>query len=1088
MGRPAAEVPTPHSPMQWQRDMAFATISVSGTSPATATWSRCSCSWPSLALQLKHYQKLSGSKWTAPTCQKEEKKSAFQLTEDDARLKRVAMRLGEDGQGTPSHLIKGLCARGRRGGAEPSGCAALRARREAGHGHNWLGGEGRIAPGAAPPLGAYALRGLLGAAGLPLPEKFAFAQHLQNAKRTARWKVVELKTITKVQTKDWLQNGLKVLFNLLTLSCRNQSPDDPALMFLQELGTLRFLSALLLADVELPEPIVLFNLLTSSCRNQSPDDPALMSASGALQLADVELPEPIARRPSPHVLFNLLTSSCRNQSPDDPALMFLQVLFNLLTSSCRSQATDDPAQSRKEQGRNSVAEQLVDVVSITDGAFAALTANGACVTWGSFGAGGDCREVAEQLRSGVTSISSTASAFAALKDTGAVVTWGDAEKGGRMEVTWGPPTDEEECSDDGCHEDGESEDHGETYSVEDRLSSGVLAVVGSDNVFAALKDTGEVVAWGCAPDGAHLKEDVKRKLSEGAPIKSISAATTTFAALKEDGRVVPWGVIADFGNGFLLDKVEDQLTDVVSVPNMPTENVWGMFAIKKTGEVVPIGTIANPPDHIIEDEFRSGVVDVVGNGNSFALLKRTLFITMIPAAKSGAPQSLDRCFKTGDDRLKKKHAVDFLGSPDVYNVRWEICCVLQRRGSLGRRGDSEVVAYRPELPPQLTVEAPPCRQVEVQELCRLAGWAMMGEVKLEAQECSLGGEEISLHVTDIAPRGRFRGRSGARRGKGASSAKCALQGPEEVTALEVENARLAFFNASARKDGGAISAGRGGLKLQNSSVQVVSSNATRGGAIAVSSRGVLRCEGSTIVTERSYARMDGGSIFAKNVRLENSSVEISYAWARNGGGILADMLVARSSSLSISNAFAYGHGGATYSHKRLVLIDSRLHGQSLDASQTLASKGGGIYAFHLELRNSSVEIDDAASGFDGSCIHAVRSMTVRGSAVHLSGCRAKSQAALHVGGDLQMVNSSMTCHNSSAQSSGALHAEKVFLNSSSMKMTQIRSQVPPVTLEVSIFKMTGSALSLLGTGGHQGFSAIELSPNADENRSFDMSQ
>lgn len=277
-----------------------------------------------------------------------------------------------------------------------------------------------------------------------------------------------------------------------------------------------------------------------------------------------------------------------------------------------------------------VAEQLVDVVSITgawgsgDGAFAALTANGACVTWGSFGAGGDCREVAEQLRSGVTSISSTASAFAALKDTGAVVTWGDAEKGGRMEVTWGPPTDEEECSDDGCHEDGESEDHGETYSVEDRLSSGVLAVVGSDNVFAALKDTGEVVAWGCAPDGAHLKEDVKRKLSEGAPIKSISAATTTFAALKEDGRVVPWGVIADFGNGFLLDKVEDQLTDVVSVPNMPTENVWGMFAIKKTGEVVPIGTIANPPDHIIEDEFRSGVVDVVGNGNSFALLKRTL--------------------------------------------------------------------------------------------------------------------------------------------------------------------------------------------------------------------------------------------------------------------------------------------------------------------------------------------------------------------------------------------------------------------------------------------------------------------------------
>eukprot|EP00435_Cladocopium_sp_Y103_P007768 s3827_g2.t1 len=265
---------------------------------------------------------------------------------------------------------------------------------------------------------------------------------------------------------------------------------------------------------------------------------------------------------------------------------------------------------------DSIAEKLVDVVSITgawgssDGAFAALTATGACVAWGSDSAGGDCGEVAEQLRSGVTSISSTASAFAALKETGAVVTWGDAEKGGRMEVTWGPPTDEEECSDDGCQEDGESEDHGETYSVEDRLSSGVVSVVGSDNVFAALKDTGEVVAWGCAQDGAHLTEDVKRKLSEGAPIKSISAATTTFAALKEDGRVVPWGVIADFGGGFLLEQVEEKLTDVVSVPSMPTENVWGMFAIKKTGEVVPIGHIANAPDHVIEDEFRSGVVDV----------------------------------------------------------------------------------------------------------------------------------------------------------------------------------------------------------------------------------------------------------------------------------------------------------------------------------------------------------------------------------------------------------------------------------------------------------------------------------------------
>ena len=40
------------------------------------------------------------------------------------------------------------------------------------------------------------------------------SNQLQNAKRTARWK--ELKTITKVQTKDWLQNGLKVQRHVLS--------------------------------------------------------------------------------------------------------------------------------------------------------------------------------------------------------------------------------------------------------------------------------------------------------------------------------------------------------------------------------------------------------------------------------------------------------------------------------------------------------------------------------------------------------------------------------------------------------------------------------------------------------------------------------------------------------------------------------------------------------------------------------------------------------------------------------------------------------------------------------------------------------
>lgn len=126
-----------------------------------------------------------------------------------------------------------------------------------------------------------------------------------------------------------------------------------------------------------------------------------------------------------------------------------------------------------------VADKLVDVVSITgtwgtsdSGAFAALTKSGACIVWGNPDSGGNAADVAEDLQHGVLSISSAGNAFAALKDGGRVVTWGRADSGGEMIVTWGPDTeDDEEASDDG-QEDDESEEKGETYSVQDQLSSG----------------------------------------------------------------------------------------------------------------------------------------------------------------------------------------------------------------------------------------------------------------------------------------------------------------------------------------------------------------------------------------------------------------------------------------------------------------------------------------------------------------------------------------------------------------------------------------------------------------------------------------
>ena len=56
-------------------------------------------------------------------------------------------------------------------------------------------------------------------------------------------------------------------------------------------------------------------------------------------------------------------------------------------------------------------------------AFAVVKADGSVVTWGDERAGGDSRDVQDQLVN-VQHIYSTGSAFAAVKADGSVVTWG----------------------------------------------------------------------------------------------------------------------------------------------------------------------------------------------------------------------------------------------------------------------------------------------------------------------------------------------------------------------------------------------------------------------------------------------------------------------------------------------------------------------------------------------------------------------------------------------------------------------------------------------------------------------------------------
>ncbi|CAE7406118.1 ANKRD50 [Symbiodinium natans] len=256
-------------------------------------------------------------------------------------------------------------------------------------------------------------------------------------------------------------------------------------------------------------------------------------------------------------------------------------------------------------GDSSSAGSLRGVVSVvgtwgeTSGAFAALTDTGGVVTWGDAGCGGDLGSKSEQVAKDVKSICASGCSFAALKTTGEVVCWGDPERGGEPAVVF-------------SHEDSGMAQ----YSVKEKLSRGVVSIVASDDVFMALKESGEVrevVGWGMGEDGAHLDENLVKEL--GNDVVSIAANVAAFAALKAGGRVVTWGPYTEKG----LTQLE---SGVVNIPSFSWPSMLSFAALKDNGSLVVWSGV---PTSLIEDtpheELESGVVDVVGNPGSYVALK-----------------------------------------------------------------------------------------------------------------------------------------------------------------------------------------------------------------------------------------------------------------------------------------------------------------------------------------------------------------------------------------------------------------------------------------------------------------------------------
>eukprot|EP00913_Durusdinium_trenchii_P030956 g28994.t1 len=163
--------------------------------------------------------------------------------------------------------------------------------------------------------------------------------------------------------------------------------------------------------------------------------------------------------------------------------------------------------------RNLNAQQLY----ASSSAFAAITDQGEVVAWGDPAGGGDCQDVADQLRfvqnvvtwgdehcggdaravqeklHNVSEIFASNKAFAALKKDGTVVTWGKALSGGDSSAV-----------------------QAHLFDVE-RIYCG--------QAMAALRRDGSVITWGHSTFGGDSR----------------SVQAGTFAALRDDGTVITWG-------------------------------------------------------------------------------------------------------------------------------------------------------------------------------------------------------------------------------------------------------------------------------------------------------------------------------------------------------------------------------------------------------------------------------------------------------------------------------------------------------------------------------------------------------------------
>jgi alpha-tubulin suppressor-like RCC1 family protein len=240
---------------------------------------------------------------------------------------------------------------------------------------------------------------------------------------------------------------------------------------------------------------------------------------------------------------------------------------------------------------------IVAVVPSTN-SFAALDTNGAVYSWGYYnGNRNTTPEHADsiaELQSGIVKIFGSSEGFHAIDSTGQLFSWG--YDGACAIYTEGEIVTRYRFT---------HPDTSETIVVADQLTSGVIHVFTAQDMAAALKDDGSVVAWGNRGPFTNFRNiygdnnwiDVRPHLTGG--VIQIVSAYNAFAALKNDGSVIVWGDPDWCGSlTTAVDSLEAYINEIdnyyipasVSNPVVKLHAAeYGFAALRKDGTVMSWG-------------------------------------------------------------------------------------------------------------------------------------------------------------------------------------------------------------------------------------------------------------------------------------------------------------------------------------------------------------------------------------------------------------------------------------------------------------------------------------------------------------------